>query len=129
MTYQNGIIRAVAGQCSSPESCFASKNFNQKVFLSLPQGQLWMGMVHLKSWDQYLTSGQVWTTSIQRFRRYSLLSNLTKNLTLLCLASHKWDNGKQSRPRSDAAECGVWSGSILFALNTGISIKYGNNKN
>ena len=27
------------------------------------------------------------------------------------------------RPRSDATERGVWPGSSLFALNTGISIK------
>ena len=37
-------------------------------------------------------------------------------LTHLCLASHKRDIGKQCRPRSDAAECGVWSGSTLFAI-------------
>ena len=29
------------------------------------------------------------------------------NSSHLCLASHKRDIGKQSRPRSDAAECGV----------------------
>ena len=28
-------------------------------------------------------------------------------LTHLCLASHKWDIGKQCRPRPDAAEPGV----------------------
>ena len=28
----------------------------------------------------------------------------------------------------NAIECSVWSGSTLFALNTGISIKHGNNK-
>ena len=50
-------------------------------------------------------------------------------LTHLCLVSHKRDISKQCRPRSNAAECGVWSGSTLFALSTGISIKYGNNKN
>ena len=46
-------------------------------------------------------------------------------LTHLCLASHKWDIGKQCRPRSDAAECGIWSGPALFAVSTGISIKHG----
>ena len=25
---------------------------------------------------------------------------------------------KQCRPRSDAAECGIWSGSILFATHS-----------
>ena len=34
----------------------------------------------------------------------SILSIL---LTHLCLASHKLDIGKQSRPRSDAAECSI----------------------
>ena len=31
--------------------------------------------------------------------------------------------GKQRRPSSDAAEHNVWSGSTLFALISGISIK------
>ena len=50
-------------------------------------------------------------------------------LTHLCLASRKRDIGKQCRPKSDAAEYSIWPGSTLFALNTGISLKYGNNKN
>ena len=50
-------------------------------------------------------------------------------LTHLCLASHKWDISKQCRPRSDAADRGVWSGSTRFALTTGISIKHGYNQN
>ena len=49
--------------------------------------------------------------------------------TRLCLASHERDIGKQCRPRSDAAERGVWSGSTLFALTTGISIKHITNQN
>ena len=36
-------------------------------------------------------------------------------LTHINLASHFWDIGKQCRPRSDAAERGVWSVSSLFA--------------
>ena len=36
-------------------------------------------------------------------------------LTHISLASHFWDIGKQCRPRSDAAERSVWSGSTLFA--------------
>ena len=52
-----------------------------------------------------------------------------KSLTHLCLASHKRDTGKQCRPRSDAAERGVWSRSTLLAFNTGISIKHGKTKN
>ena len=36
-------------------------------------------------------------------------------LTLISLASFFWDLGKHGRPRSDAAERGVWSGSTLFA--------------
>ena len=50
-------------------------------------------------------------------------------LTHLSLASHKGDTDKQCRPRSDAPECGVWSGATLFALNSEISMKYDNNKN
>ena len=36
-------------------------------------------------------------------------------LTHISLASHFWDIGKQCRPRSDATERGIWSGSSLFA--------------
>ena len=43
------------------------------------------------------------------------------------LGTPKIVTGKQCRPRSDVAECGIWSGSTLFALTTGISIKYSNN--
>ena len=50
-------------------------------------------------------------------------------LTHLCLASYKWDTGKQCRPRSDTTECGVWSGFTLFALSRGISVQEENNKN
>ena len=37
------------------------------------------------------------------------------DLTHLSLASFLSDIGKQYRPRSDAAERGIWSGSPLFA--------------
>ena len=36
-------------------------------------------------------------------------------LTHCSLETHKRVTGKQCRPRSDAAECGVWSGSPLFS--------------
>ena len=49
-------------------------------------------------------------------------------LTLLSPASHKWDIGKQCRPRSDAAERGVWSGYTLFGLSSKVSSKHGNKK-
>ena len=45
------------------------------------------------------------------------------NWTHLCLASNKRDTGKQCKLRSDAAECHIWSGFILFVFNSGISIK------
>ena len=41
---------------------------------------------------------------------------LTLSLTHLSLASLLWDIGKQNSPRCDAAERGVPSGAILFAL-------------
>ena len=43
--------------------------------------------------------------------------------THLTVASHKRDIGKQCGPRSDAVERGVQTGSTLFALDAGISIK------
>ena len=37
------------------------------------------------------------------------------SLTHISLASFLWDIGKQCKTRQDAAKCGVWSGSPLFA--------------
>ena len=48
-------------------------------------------------------------------------------LTHTSLASHKRDIDKQYKPRSDAAERGVWSGSTLFALRSDLSTKHDNN--
>ena len=39
-----------------------------------------------------------------------------KLLTHISLVSHFWDKGKQCSPRSDTAECGLWSVSSLFAF-------------
>ena len=50
-------------------------------------------------------------------------------ICLYCYVTHKRDIDKQSRPRSDAAEHGVWSGSSLFALSLDISIKHDNTLN
>ena len=50
------------------------------------------------------------------------------HLTHISQASHKRDLCKQCRPRSDAAERGVWSGSTLFALRMGISLISNNTK-
>ena len=48
-----------------------------------------------------------------------------------CLGPETWakDMGKWYWPRSEAAERGVWLGSTMFALNTGISIKHDIDKN
>ena len=42
---------------------------------------------------------------------------LGRCLTHIRLASFLWDIGKQCRPRSDATECGVRSGSPLFSYS------------
>ena len=49
---------------------------------------------------------QVYSWSV--FFRESYMTGLTQ----LCLTSHKRDIGKRCRPRSDAAERDVWSGSV-----------------
>ena len=60
---------------------------------------------------------------MSRFISYKSTSNVfVLILTHLSLTSHKRDIGKQRRPRSDAAKCGVWLGSTLFALNTEIEL-------
>ena len=45
------------------------------------------------------------------------------------IASHKRDNDKQRKPWSDATERNIWLGYTMFAFNTGISLKNGNNNN
>ena len=42
-------------------------------------------------------------------------------LTHLCLAFHKQDRDQACKSKSDATECGVWSGPKLFAFRTGIA--------
>ena len=70
-----------------------------------------------------------WTNVLLKTNLHYCSLKGTLWLTRLSLASPKRDIGKQCKPRSDAAERGVWSGSTLFALNTGISLKHGINKN
>ena len=62
------------------------------------------------------------------FFMYPIFPKAT-SLTHISLASYKRNIGKQCRPRSDATERGVWSGSTLFALSSETLIKHGNNKN
>ena len=50
------------------------------------------------------------------------------DLTNLSLVSNKRDTSKQCKPRSDAAERGVVSGSTLFAFISEISTKHDNDK-
>ena len=56
------------------------------------------------------------------------LAVLVERLTHFSRKTPKRVICKQCRPRLDATECGIWSGSTLFALNTGISIKHSKNK-
>ena len=46
--------------------------------------------------------------------RMPMIPGWYNSITHISLASHFWDIGKQCRPRSDDAECGIWSGSSLF---------------
>ena len=81
------------------------------------------------SYLKYSSGLYKWVVKILILISYLKLKIQIHILTHLSLASHKRGIGKQYRPRSDAAECSVWSGSTLIALNPGISIKHGNNKN
>ena len=47
----------------------------------------------------------------------------TVGLTHINLENPKRVIGKQCRSRSDAAECGLWSGFTVFAISTEISVK------
>ena len=60
--------------------------------------------------------------NVQNFEQKKKKNKRLENLTHFSQASHKRDSVKQLRPRSDAAEPGVLSGSLLFEISTGISI-------
>ena len=64
-----------------------------------------------------------WCQSVLQF-----LSIFCSTLTYRCLKSPKRDIGKQCTSRSDAVKRGVRSGSTIFELSIGISIKHNNNK-
>ena len=79
----------------------------------------------LKGWQRFRT--KVWmlleyprtsTAAMVRrlFKIRIALFYILIPLTHLCPGPHKRDIGKQCRPRSDAAERGVWSGSTLFVI-------------
>ena len=67
-------------------------------------------------------------------RRHSHFFSVQQTIHIKCQNNpfmpsvQKKDVYKQCRPRSDAAESGVWSGTTLFALRTGISLKHGNTR-
>ena len=92
--------------------------------------------LHRKLW-QITGILLIWLQHCSYFTQlFQYMNKCTLLLTPLCLVSHKRDSGKQRRPKSDATECdlaptecGVWSGSKLFAFSTGISVNHGNNKN
>ena len=52
---------------------------------------MWVVMVQHKTSDQYLTSGEVSTRSIHRFKKYRLLKTLTKNFNILSNADANMD--------------------------------------
>ena len=59
------------------------------------------------------------------FLMYSFVA-LLENLAILIhwrLKTPKGVTGKQCRPRSDATECGIWSGSPLFANSSTIILR------
>ena len=69
-------------------------------------------------WDK----GKLMQTEWPNHNLQSYPTVLCSELTRFSRETPKRVTGKQCRPRSDAAECGIWSGSTLFALNTEISI-------
>ena len=99
------VILFVLSCCGSIHYSWAIRdNFHILHTYSLhPVLQDWRNIYDLVLWPWHL-SWQAWQSS----------AGLVF-LTHIRLASHFWDLGKQCRPRSDATECGIWSGSTLFA--------------
>ena len=64
---------------------------------------------------QFLPVGQYFLYMNRLFRIVEKIWQIVKLLTHCCLETPKRVIGKQCRPRSDAPECGIWSGSPLFA--------------
>ena len=65
----------------------------------------------------YCTVVRYWAGRQEVFERERNLSDTEWQTTILTLSI--WINGlsKQCRPRSDAADCSIWSGSTLFATH------------
>ena len=67
----------------------------------------------------------------KNYNSLNLWTFITKciiSLSHFSLEPSKRVTGKQCRPRTDATNHGIWSGSTLFVLDTGISIKCHSNK-
>ena len=82
-----------------------------------------------KGTDQYERRLSLALPAHTCLKDYFFVSRVVSHLTHLSLEFHTRDIGKKCRPRSDAAERGVWSGSTLFALRSEISTQHDNNKN
>ena len=136
------------GICTKCQILFSRKNKENIVSLSSAEFAPRMVIVnlHLNHLRQFWRDASIHVLFVMRFngslmaltkKNISIMSSQLKLredptiilLTHLSLASHKRDIGKQCRPRSDAAECGIWSGSTLFALISEFSTKHNNDKN
>ena len=93
------------------------------VFLSSRAVSISPQMFSICSRPIFLTSVDIQAYKITWFEEgegvgwgsFSLLTSSVRALTRISFPSFLWDKGKQYRPRSDAAQRGVWSGSPLFA--------------
>ena len=71
----------------------------------------WFTAVHSLCLKYYCIYPKYWDTSTLTIR----LMKFEQAQLTTCWCVYYWMNGKQCRYRSDAAYCGIWSGSTLFA--------------
>ena len=78
------------------------EKFGVSIQLLLCSSFFWVRLSHFTLWTR--VSENIWTRA----------------LALCSLETPKRVIGKQCRPRSDATECGIWSGSPMFANSSTI---------
>ena len=66
---------------------------------------------------------EAWGFAMACHRLPDVVFNYSYYLIHCSLETPKWVIGKQCRPRSDATEWGIWSGSPLFANSSTIFLK------
>ena len=142
LLFFSGLLSYLVGMKRRTSGCFTCKRDNSHFLCYLKKKKTSMIPLGI-----FLVSSKIFSLSVPvaTFYYYFFSWDLTFHVNCLLVAnsSHevsnliffqkeKKNNGKPPKKllaNSAAAECGIWSGSTLFTLSTGIPIKRSNDKN